>query len=890
MKPHRDAVPRHSRPPGTLPALPAAIFRVLLPLAERDEVLADFQAEYAQRVADTGAVAARRWARQQSIGSIPALIGRGWWRGMTGFEPRANRMRPGGPMFESWIMDFRYAARRLRRRPTYALLAVITLALGAGGTAAIFSVVRTLLLEPLPIAQEQQVGVLWFPYSWNEQEFLHFRPNFPGFKGMAAYRPDNATLETAGGPLRLVDGMAASAELFDVLGTRPMLGRGFQAGDDLAGAEPVSVLSYPLWEELGSDPSIIGRQVRLGGVARTVIGVMPRGFWFPSPTTRVWNSTPLNPQNRAGRYSLVGRVADGVSIEHMEGPLGSMTAALGARFKYPPRWDKTKNAKVTAAREYLVGEVRPSLVATLAAMGVILLIACANVAALMLGQVDARATELAVRAALGANRQRLIQQLVFEAILIGILAGVAGAAIAAGGFAVLVQSLPLGELQETAGLDWTVFWASMLAALIAAVVIAIIPGVSLWRSSSLQATMAKTRTGGIAGRGGRLEAGLVIAQMALAVLLAAGAGLLIRSVVNLRAINPGIETRGIVVVDATMPTRLTNAERKQAILQMLPPLQALPGVKSVAATQKLQLRGRGDSWGMSIVGKPDLADMTTFFRMVSRDYFTAMGMRISSGRNFEPTDREGNDRVVIVNEAFAARFFPGEDPVGHVIRTFDDAGERIIGVVNNAADADLTDAPSPSRYVLYDQLPAGVWHQVTFVLRSDSDSSMAALMEGARSVIRRDGTQLAVQKTTTMQDVFNLALGATGQIVTLLSLLAGLALVLGAVGVYGVISHYVTRRSRDYGICIALGQRPARVVRQVVGRGAALVAFGSAIGIAAAIGVTKVLASLLYGVQATDPLALAAAVAVLLAVGVIAAFVPARRASLTDPVVVLRQQ
>src|SRR5215204_6035829 len=543
-----------------LPVVVSALFRALTPIVERDELLADLQAEYAWRAGKFGRAAAHGWAWRQAIGSLPFLVRRGWWRGMTGFEPHANRMRPGGPMFESWIMDFRFAARRLRRRPTYAVLAVVTLALGAGGTAAIFSVVRTLLLEPLPIAHEQQVGVLWFPYSWNEQEFLHFRPNFPGFKVMAAYRPDSATLETNGGPLRLVDGMAATAELFDVLGTRPMLGRGFQPGDDLAGAEPASVLSYPLWEELGSDPAIVGKQVRLGGVARTVVGVMPRGFWFPSPTIRVWNSTPLNPQNRSGRYSLVGRVADGVSIEHMEGPLASMTAALGARFKYPPRWDKTRNAEVTPAREYLVGEVRPSLIATLAAMGVILLIACANVAALMLGQVDARSTEMAVRAALGANRQRLIQQLVLEALVIGLLAGLAGAAIAAGGFAVLVQSLPLGELQETAGLDWTVFWAAMLSALLAAVVIAIIPGVSLWRSSSLQATMATTRTGGIAGRGGRLEAGLVIAQMALAVLLAAGAGLLIRSVVNLRAINPGIDTSRVVVVDATMPTRLTNAE------------------------------------------------------------------------------------------------------------------------------------------------------------------------------------------------------------------------------------------------------------------------------------------------------------------------------------------
>jgi predicted permease len=873
-----------------VPAIPAAILRALLPVAERDEVLDDFAAEYALRVGADGSVAARRWAWRQAVASIPPLVRRGWWRGMTGFEPQANRMRPGGPMFESWIMDFRYAVRRLRRRPTYALLAVLTLALGAGGTAAIFSIVRTLLLKPLPIADEERVGVLWFPYSWNEQEFLHFRPNFPGFQSMAAYRPDSATLETNGGPLRLVDGMAASAELFDVLGTRPMLGRAFQAGDDAAGAEPVSILSYQLWEELGSEPSIVGRQIRLGGVSRTVVGVMPRTFWFPSPATRVWNSTPLNPQNRSGRYSLVGRVADGISISHMEGPLASFTAALGARFRYSPRWDKTRNATVTPAREYLVGDVRPSLVATLAAMGVILLIACANVAALMLGQVDARATEMAVRAALGANRQRLIQQMLLEAIVIGLMAGVAGAAIAAGRFAVLVQSLPLGELQETAGLDWTVFWASMLASLVAAVVIATIPGLSLWRSSNLRSTMATSRTGGVAGRGARLESGLVIVQVALAVLLAAGAALLIRSVVNLRAINPGVDTSRVVVVDATMPTRLTNQERKQTIQQMVAPLQALPGVKSAAATQKLQLRGRGDSWGMTIVGQPDLAEMTTFFRMVTRDYFSTMGMRILRGRNFEAVDREGSDRVVIVNEAFALKFFPGQDPVGHVIRTFDDPGERIIGVVNNAADATLTDAPSPSRYVLYDQLPAGVWHQVTFVLRSDADSNMTALMEGARSAIRREGAQLAVQKTTTMSEVLDLALGPTGRIVTLLSLLSGLALVLGAVGVYGVISHYVTRRARDYGICLALGQRPGRVVRQVVGRGAALVAAGSAIGIAGAVGVTRVLASLLYGVQATDPVALAAAVAVLLAVGVAAAFVPARRASLTDPVVVLRQQ
>lgn len=791
-------------------------------------------------------------------------------------------------MFESWIMDFRYATRRLLSRPTYAFLAVLTLALGAGGTAAIFSVVRTLLLEPLPITREEQVGVLWFTGSWSEAEFTMLRPQFPGFQSMAAYRPDDATLEVSGGPLRLVPGIATSAELFDVLGVAPVLGRTFRAGDDAAGAERTTILSYSLWRELGSDRSIIGRQVRLGGIARTVIGVMPAGFWFPSPQTRAWNATPLNPQSGSGRYTLVGRVADGTSIENLDGPLRAIGARVQERFPAPEEWDKSKAPGIRPAREFFVGDMRPSLVATLAAMGVILLIACANVAALMLGQVDARSTELAVRAALGANRQRLIQQLTMESIVIGLLAGGAGAALAAVGFGVLVRSLPLGEMADTAVLDWTVFWASMLASLAAAVVIAIVPGAALWRGSSLQAAMATTRTGGVAGRGGRLEGGLVIAQMALAVLLTAGAGLLIRSVANLRAIDPGVETRGLVLVDATMPTGLPAAERLRVINDVIPLLQALPGVTSVGATQKVLLRGSGDNWGIRIRGKPDLPDSTTAFRMVTRAYLDTLGMEIRAGRNFDSSDREGSDRVVVINEALAAKYFPGEDPIGRVLLTFDERGERIIGVVGNAAEATLTDPPVPARYMLYEHVPP-VRHQVTFAVRTESEERVPALLEEVRSTIQRESSQLAVQETTTMRSVFDLAVGAAGQIVTLLTLLSALALVLGAVGVYGVISHSVTRRSRDYGIRIALGQPPSAVVTQVVSRGVTLVAAGSLIGVAAALMATKVLASLLYGVESTDPLAMVSAVTLLLGVGALAAFLPARRASLTDPVEVLRQ-
>ena len=877
-----------SRRSPRLPFLASAIFRTLIPLAERDEVLEDLRAEFAGRQERSGRTAAKRWLWREALGSLPPLVRRIWWRGMTGFEPRANRMRPGGPMVESWIVDFRYAVRRLVRRPAYALLAVLTLALGAGGVAAVFSVARTLLLEALPITHEEEVGVFYFPYSWNESEFLYLRGNFPGFRSVAAYRGDNATLELEGTPLRLVEGMAVSSEFFEVLGAPALLGRTFKAGDDAAGAEPASVLSYSLWLELGADPAIVGRQLRLGGISRTVVGVMPKHFWYPSPTTRVWNSAPLDPQNRSGRYSLVGRVADGASIAHMDGPLRAIADALGRQYQYPPQWDKTKGPFITPVREYLVGKVSPSVKATLAAMALILLMACANVAALMLGQVDARATEMAVRSALGANRQRLVQQLLFESIAIGLVAGLAGAVLAYTGFTVLVQSLPLGDLVENAHLDWTVFWASMLAALAAAVIVVLLPGIALWRGSSLQATMATTRTGGVAGRGGRLEGSLVVAQMALALLLAAGAGLLIRSVANLRAIDPGIDTRNVVAIDATTPGRLTLEERQRAVLEMVRLLRALPGVRSAALTEKLPLRGSGDNFGIRIRNKPD-AGGTTAFRVVSRDYFTTLSMPLVKGRSFEIQDRQGSDRIVVVNEALVAKYFPNEDPIGQVLQTFDEKGERVIGVVANAAEANLTDGPVPARYMLYDQLPVAIWPQVTFVLKADAPTTVPAVLENARSVIQRAGSQLAVQKSMTMAGVFDLALGATGQIVTLLTLLAGLALVLGAIGVYGVMTHYVTRRARDYGICMALGQMPSGVVRQVVGRSAALVAAGGTVGIVGAAAGTKVLSTLLYGVTATDPISLASAVVVLLIVGMLAAFVPARRASLTDPAAILRQ-
>lgn len=879
-----------TRPPAAgrrLPSLAAALLRRSLPLAERAEVLGDLADEYGERSAGSGRLVARLWLWGQVLTSLPALLRRSWWRGWTGWEPRANRMQPGGPLMESWIMDARFVARRLRSRPGYAVLAVLTLALGVGGTAAVFAVARTLLLDPLPYRDEQQLAVFWHPFDWRESEFLYLGPDFPGFQGVAAYRSESVTLDGADGPPRLLQGLSASAGLFDVLGVRPLIGPGFRPGDDGLGAEPVAVLSYGLWRELGGDPGIVGRRVRLDGMERTVGGVMPRGFWFPDPTVRVWLAEPLDPENNVGNYALVGRMDPGRTPETMGPALKRITDRLGERFTYSAQWDKTRSPALTPVREALVGGVRPALLATLAAMGLILLIACANVAALMLGQVDRQSTDMALRTALGAGRWRLVQQVVVEAVAVGLLAGVAGAVLAAAGFRLLVGALPLGPLAEGASLDWRTFAAAIAIAMAASLAVALVPGLSLWRGD-LQRTLSRSRTGGIGGRGGRIERGLVMAEVALAVIMVSGAALLIRSVANLRAIDPGVDVERVAVLDLVAPPTLEPGQRRQAVHELARELAALPGVESAAAVQKLPLRGSGDSWGIAVEGREEPAPGTTFFRLVTPDYFRTMGIAVLRGRGFEPSDRAEGEPVVVVNEALARRHFPGEDPIGRRI-AHGDGWARVVGVVEDVAEANLTDGPEPARYMLYEQVPFYAPETNTLVVRMERGGAAAGILEAARGVVRRVAPGAALQTTTTLEEVFTLAVGPARQVMSLLALLGGLAMALGAVGVYGIVSHLVARQKRDWGIRIALGLPPRRVVAQVVRGGGALVAGGIVIGAAAFLGMARWLASFLYGVGAADPLAMAAAAGVLLLAGLLAALVPAWRAGRTDPAAVLRE-
>lgn len=876
-----------------LPRLPSALLRALIPTAEREEVLADLEAEFHDRIARAGARRARAWCWRQVAASLPALVRRSWWRGWTGFEPQANAMRPGGPFMERWLMDARYAARRLIRRPMYTTVATLTLALGIGGTSAIFGLARGVLFDRLPYADESTIGLFWMPYAWRQLEFAYLRGRFPGFVQVAQYATDDATLELGDAPARLVPGIAASSELFSVLGAHAALGRTFAGGDDVRGAAAIAVLSHGLWQDLGGDATIIGRKVRLDGIDRTVVGVMPRGFWFPTPTVRVWVPQTLDPNEDIGNFSLVGRVAAGHRLDRLSMPIAQLTGMLRERFTYSAQFDKTRDPWIRPVRDVLFRPLQPALVATLVAMGLILLIACANVAALMLGQVEGRSSELAIRSALGAHRRRLAGQLIAEGGLLGAVSGIVGAALAAAAFRLLVGVLPLGAWAEGASLDWIVFAVAMVVALVSALAVSLVPTIALWRGR-LHGVIGAERTAGVEGRGARLESSLVVAEVALAVLMAAGTGVLLRSVNKLNAIDPGIRPRGVGVVDIVLPTILTTAERKSVTRDLMVAVQSLPGVATAAVVQRLPLRGVAWSGGIVVEGKPDLPRTSTFIRLVSADYFTTMGIAVRHGRGLEPADiplvpGDTSGGVVVINEALAKKYFGSEDPIGRRVSAgFNSKLARVVGIVRDVAEGALTDAPAPVRYSSWESL-SFVPTSETLVFRAAGSQDPVPLLETIRDVIRREAPRVAIQEATTMEQVFARAVGPVRQVMMLVTLLTTLALVLCAIGTYGVMSHFVSRRKRDWGIRIALGLRPSRVVSGIVARGATLVLAGIALGLVVFVALARFLATLLYGIRATDPISMLAALSALLAVGVVAALFPAARASRIDPAVVLRE-
>jgi predicted permease len=522
-------------------------------------------------------------------------------------------------------------------------------------------------------------------------------------------------------------------------------------------------------------------------------------------------------------------------------------------------------------------------------MALILLIACTNVAALMLGQVEGRSTELAVRAALGATRGRITQQLVVEALVLGVAAGLVGAALAAGGFRLLAGALPIGAWSDNVSVDWSVVVAALAIAVLAVLFVVLVPATSLWRGN-LRDGLNRARTGGVHGRGGRLEHGLVVAEVGVAMLIATGTALLVRSVANRYAIDPGIDAKDVAVVDFIVPSNVTPRDRRRTTNELLASLSSLPGVRSTASAMKLPLRGGGDSFGITIQGHENAEQSFTYFRIVTPDYFSTMDIKVVAGRGFAASDRPDSTEVpVVINQALVKKYFPGENPLGRIMGDGFGVRQRVIGIVGDVAEAELQKEAEPTRY--YSANTVGMFGaRQSVVLRVTRGSDPATILDLARRTAQRVAPSFALQGTTTMQRVLDTAVGPVRQIMSLLALLAALALVLGAVGIYGVISHFAARRQRDWAIRVALGLPGSSVVKHIVGQGAGLVALGIALGAIGTLALARLLTSFLFGVSAVDPISFAAASGAMLLVGLGAAFIPARRAGTVDPALVLREQ
>ncbi len=807
---------------------------------------------------------------------------------------------------ETLAQDVRYAVRRLLKSPGFSLVAIVTLALGIGANSAIFSVVNTVLLRSLPYAEPDRLVMLFnsrgenphFPAS--APNFLDFRDQTQLFSGAAAYGATrDFNLVGIGDPTRL-RGTPVSAEIFDVLGVRPELGRAFRAEENEPGAGAVVVLSHSVWQQyFGSDPQVIGRTISLDGVTRTVVGVMPAGFDYPREST-LW--TPLeydaafrDNANRGAHYlGVVARLKPGVTVERADAEMHALGDRLAAQYPELAR----STATAASMREELVGSIRPALLVLLGAVGLVLLIACANVANLLLARAAARESELAVRAALGAGRGRLVRQLLTESVILALVGGGVGLLLAFWGTDALTALQPrslrqLGEVR----VDATVIAFTAGVALLTGLLFGLVPALQVTRAD-LAGSIREGSRGSLSGRAGtRLRGGLVVAEMALAVMLLAGAGLLIRSFVGLMSVDPGFQPQGVLSVELSLPgsSYPDDESVRQFYTRLQERLRALPGVVASGAVSALPLGGRASMAGFYPADReqPRAGEMPIAHMIqATPDYFRAIGIPLRRGRLFTPADRAGAPVALLLSEAGARRIFRGEEPLGRsVTLTFGTAAYPdgitgvVVGIVGNVHQKGLELAIEPDVYIPFDQAP---FSSMELTLRTTARP--LSLAAGVRSAVREIDPNLALGDFQTVEQVVSRSVAQPRFYMLLLTLFAAVALVLAAVGIFGVISYSVTQRTREIGMRMALGADAGTVLGMVVRGGMKMVLLGLGIGLVLTFALTRLVAGMLYGVAPTDPLTLAGVVVVLGCVALLACWLPARRATRIDPMVALRSE
>jgi putative ABC transport system permease protein len=800
------------------------------------------------------------------------------------------------------IQDFRYAARLLLRSPGFTLVAVAALALGIGANTAIFTVVDTLLLRPLPYADAGKLAVVWEHNIPRDKKnnvvspgnFIHWRELNHSFKELSVVSPTFRTTLTGAGDATELPEQYISGTLFGMLGVRPALGRDFTPQEDAPGVSAVTI-SDRLWRQrFGADPAIVNKTIMLNGRPNLVVGVMPPGFSILEKPADVWSTVGFSPASRTprGRWiCVIGRLKDGVSMAQAQDDMARVHAELTRLF---PAFNTGWTVNVVPLRQQLTGEVKPALWVMLGAVGFVLLIACANVGNLVLARATARQRELAVRAALGAGRGRLIRQMLTESVLLSLAGAVSGLVLAWWATVALrtrvAERLPIPRLEQV-GIDGKVLLFTMAVALVSAFIFGIAPALTS-AGARLTDTLKDGGRSGSAARGARVRAAFVVIEVALALVLLVGAGLLMRSFVMLLRVDPGFDAARTMTVKVSIPpAKYTNAAQQQAFFNRLfERLDALPGVVAAGGTSYLPLAGLGSATGFEIVGKPKPAPgqgPVTDVRVITHNYFRAMGVPLLRGRAFDNRDAGTGVRRVVINQALATKFFPGEDPIGKsiIVSWDDDVPDEIVGVVGDVRQQDLE---TGARATIYWPPSRFTYPFMTIAVRTAGDPR--GIVSGAVAALHELDPNVAAADVKTMKEVVDVSVAERRLTMLLLSIFAGLALVLAAVGIYGVIGYSVSQRTQEIGIRMALGAPRAAVMRMVIGQAMTLAAAGLVAGAAGAWLLTRLMQKLLFGVTASDPVTFAAVSALLALVAALAASVPGLRATRVDPVVALRSE
>jgi len=803
------------------------------------------------------------------------------------------------------IQDLRFAIRSFLRTPRFTIPAVLALALGIGATSAIFSVVNGVMLKPLPYREPDRVVVIW------EHNLKRNRPrNVIGAANFIAWRERNRSFGHLAmvGPARLnvmmngqpeeVTGLFASSELFAALGVQPALGRPYSARADESGHDAVVILGHEFWVgRFNARPDVLGSTLITNGVPRTIIGVMPAGFTVEGQRADFlipygWTPERLRSASGRGSSHAIARLREGVSFPQAVADMTGIAAQLEKEF---PQRNAGWSVTLVPIHEQMIDEIRPALLVLAGAVALVLLIACVNVANLLLARSTVRERELGIRAALGAARARLVRQMLSESLLLGLTGGVAGLALAfafhRGLLTLVADRIPVPRLDQVQ-LDATAVIFTVLLSLATGVVFGVVP--ALFASSS---TSEHLREGGRHGSGPRARrtlGTLVIAEVALSLVLLAGAGLLVRSFMRLQQVDPGFRAQGLLTARVQLPAaRYADDKQRGAFYtDALQRIAMLPGVRSAAGISFLPLAGPGIGTRFAIVGQPEPAPgefPTTEVRPVTPGFFRTMGIPHLVGRDFAASDAVDSRLVAIVNENLVRRHLPGENPIGKVLNVnVGSAGGmhvEIVGIVGDIKFASLDGEIRPTVYIPHTQLAIGL---MTLLVRTEGDP--LSLVNSVATAVHSIDPELPLADVRTMEEVVDATLARPRTVAVLLTVFALMALVLAGVGVYGVMAFSVAQRTQEIGVRMALGATPQSVFRLVLGHALRLVAAGTVIGLLAAAALTRTLETMLFETEPLDPATLVVTAFVLVSVATLASFVPARRGTRVAPVEALRAE